>query len=108
MAGNVGELKRTLETMIRRSGPPAIGVAQLPACFGLEPVEAASAGLHEGINLHDEVQRFERSLLRAALTRTGGVQTKAAHILGLKVSTLNSKLSTYNIDARSFKPRSAH
>jgi DNA-binding NtrC family response regulator len=96
--GNVGELKRVVELMVRRSGPPTLDVSALPLS-GLNAVET----LQEGINLHDEVQRYEKSLLFAALERCGGVQTRAAQLLGLKISTLNSKLSNYRIDASAFK-----
>ncbi len=103
--GNVSELKQTLETVIRGSGPPAVTAAHLPASFGIDPSQSDGHSVGEGIDLHAEVQRFERSLLRAALARCGGVQTKAATLLGLKVSTLNSKLANYNIDASAFKAR---
>jgi DNA-binding NtrC family response regulator len=104
--GNVGELKRVVEGMVRRAGPPALDVTLLPAHM-LGGAVATEGGdpLRDGISLHDEVERFERSLLNAALERCGGVQTKAAQLLGMKVSTLNSKLSTYNIDASVFKLR---
>ena len=96
--GNVGELKRVVELMVRRSGPPTLDVSAL----ALGGVDAAAA-VEQGINLHDEVQRYERSLLYAALERCGGVQTRAAQLLGMKISTLNSKLSNYRIDASAFK-----
>lgn len=105
--GNVGELKHVVETMVRRSGPPTLDVSLLPTRFAVEAVHAANPEdpLENGINLHDEVQRFEKSLLHAALERCDGVQTRAAQLLGLKVTTLNSKLSNYAIDASAFKPR---
>ncbi|MGB5037991.1 MAG: helix-turn-helix domain-containing protein, partial [Blastocatellia bacterium] len=65
----------------------------------------ADAMLDGGLDLHAEVQRYERSLISAALERCGGVQTRAAELLGLKISTLNSKLSAHGIDARTFKVR---
>lgn len=104
--GNVGELKRIVELMVRRSGPPALDASLLPPHM-LDRAAAEWEGdpLESGINLHDEVQRYEKTLLSAALERCGGVQTKAAHLLGMKVSTLNSKLSNYNIDASAFKTR---
>jgi DNA-binding NtrC family response regulator len=95
--GNVGELKRVVEAMVRRSGPPMLDASLVPlGASAAEPIESS-------INLHQEVQRYEKSLLFAALERCGGVQTKAAQLLGMKVSTLNSKLSNYNIDASAFK-----
>jgi DNA-binding NtrC family response regulator len=102
--GNIGELKRVVDGMVRRAGPPTLDVTLLPAHMLGRAAESGDP-LRDGINLHDEVERFERSLLNAALERCGGVQTKAAQLLGMKVSTLNSKLSAYNIDASVFKLR---
>lgn len=50
------------------------------------------------IDLHEELQRFEIGLIRSALIQAGGVQSKAAQLLGLKVSTLNVKIKRYKID----------
>lgn len=50
------------------------------------------------IYLHDEMQRFEASMIRSALIHAGGVQRKAAAMLGLKVTTLNVKIKRYKID----------
>ena len=49
------------------------------------------------INLYDEVQNFESSLIRSALIRAKGVQRKAAELLGVKVTTLNVKIKRYRI-----------
>ena len=47
--------------------------------------------------LHDEVRRFEIELISNALFRTHGHQQKAARLLGIKGTTLNSKIKRYNI-----------
>jgi DNA-binding NtrC family response regulator len=54
-----------------------------------------------GINFYDEVRRFEIELIRRALEQTGGHQSRAARLLGMNATTLNSKIKTYNIDPRS-------
>jgi transcriptional regulator with GAF, ATPase, and Fis domain len=48
-------------------------------------------------NFYDEVRRFEIELIRNALFRTNGHQLRAAGLLGLKVTTLNSKIKRYNL-----------
>jgi DNA-binding protein Fis len=53
--------------------------------------------LRSGINLYEEVQRFETNLITRALERTGGNQTRAAQLLGLNLTTLHSKLKRYNL-----------
>jgi len=50
-----------------------------------------------------ELQRFECRLIRSALIRSMGNQTKAAKLLNLKPSTLNSKIKHSNIDLLGFK-----
>src|SRR5215207_8160463 len=50
-----------------------------------------------GINFYDEVQRFETHLIKMALAETGGNQAKAARLLGIKATTLNSKIKLFNI-----------
>jgi transcriptional regulator with GAF, ATPase, and Fis domain len=49
------------------------------------------------INLAEEVQRFEKDLIRSALLRTGGKQRQAARLLNVKVTTLNAKIKRYGI-----------
>lgn len=51
-----------------------------------------------GISFYDEVQRFETHLIRMALAETGGNQAKAARLLGIKATTLNSKIKLFNIE----------
>ena len=47
-----------------------------------------------GVNFYDEVKRFEIDLIRRALEQTGGHQSRAARLLGLNATTLNSKIKT--------------
>jgi transcriptional regulator with GAF, ATPase, and Fis domain len=51
----------------------------------------------QGVQLHSEVRRFEVDLIRSALGRTGGNQTRAAQLLGVKITTLNTKIKRYKI-----------
>ena len=52
-----------------------------------------------GIDFYEEVQRFETHLIKMALTETGGNQARAARLLGIKPTTLNSKIKLFNIQA---------
>src|SRR5215213_9535006 len=52
-----------------------------------------------GARFSDEVRQFEVSLIRTALGRTAGSQTRAARLLGLKPTTLNAKIKRYGITA---------
>jgi Transcriptional regulator containing PAS, AAA-type ATPase, and DNA-binding domains len=51
----------------------------------------------DSIDFYDEVRRFEIELIRRALKKTGGHQMRAARLLNVKVTTLNSKIKRFNI-----------
>ena len=50
-----------------------------------------------GLNLDDELKRYEIGLIRAALDKADGSQTRAARMLGVKVTTLNTKIKRYQL-----------
>ena len=60
--------------------------------------ETAAPEGREGLNLSDEVRRYEADLIRCALIRTGGRQRQAARLLQTKVATLNAKVKRYGLD----------
>jgi DNA-binding NtrC family response regulator len=62
---------------------------------------SASIDVGRGVNFYDEVRRFEIDLIRRALDQTSGHQSRAARLLGMNPTTLNSKIKTYNINLRS-------
>ena len=49
------------------------------------------------LKLDVEVKQFEMDLIRIALDRTNGNQTRAARLLGVKLTTLNTKIKKYKI-----------
>lgn len=53
--------------------------------------------IEDGLDFYAEVRKFEMSLIQRALKHTAGAQNKAASILKLKRSTLNSKIKTYRL-----------
>jgi len=59
---------------------------------GIEPSRTA-----EKFDLQSEVQHFEAELIRSALIMTGGRQRRAAKLLGMKVTTLHSKIRRYGL-----------
>ena len=69
----------------------------------LRPAAGTASGidLARGANFYDEVKKFEIDLIRRALEQTGGHQSRAARLLGLNATTLNSKIKSYNIQYRS-------
>ena len=57
--------------------------------------------VEHGINFYEEVRQFEIELINCALRLAGGRQKKAAQLLNLKESTLNTKIKLYNIKRHS-------
>ena len=62
------------------------GVATVPAL-----------NLKDGIRIRDEVTRYEIDLIQAALRMSGNHQRRAAKMLGIKATTLNSKIKKYKL-----------
>jgi transcriptional regulator with GAF, ATPase, and Fis domain len=54
--------------------------------------------VEQGVNFYEEVERFEVNLIRSALEKTGGHQTRAARLLGINVTTLNHKIKRFKIE----------
>jgi len=64
--------------------------------------EVRTLSLENGVDFYSEVSRFEVDLIRRALLQTAGHQGRAARLLNLKVTTLNSKIKHYNIALNGF------
>src|ERR687884_1140352 len=107
--GNVRELENTVERAVviapgteitRECLRPEISDPQSVAHAPRGESSTAPLDLGRGINFYDEVRRFEIDLIRRALEQTGGHQSRAARLLGMNATTLNSKIKTYNINLR--------
>jgi DNA-binding NtrC family response regulator len=108
--GNVRELENIIERAVVIAATDEITVECLRpevrdpalALEMMQKAEGTSAGIDigRGVNFYDEVKRFEIDLIRRALDQTGGHQSRAARLLGLNATTLNSKIKSYNISLR--------
>jgi transcriptional regulator with PAS, ATPase and Fis domain len=63
-----------------------------------ETARLQSLNFAEGIDFYQEVERFEVGLIRRALEQTSGNQARAAKLLHIKPTTLNSKIKLYEIE----------
>jgi transcriptional regulator with PAS, ATPase and Fis domain len=63
-----------------------------------EAARLQSLNFAEGIDFYQEVERFEVGLIRRALEQTSGNQARAAKLLRIKPTTLNSKIKLYEIE----------
>lgn len=105
--GNVRELENVIERAVVIAPGTEITIECLPAEIRDprlakrdetgEYGTASLVDLNRGINFYDEVKRFEIDLIRRALEHTGNHQSRAARMLGLNPTTLNSKIKTYRI-----------
>lgn len=66
--------------------------------FSDESNRLRSLTVSEGIDFYSEVERFETGLIRLALDQTGGHQARAAKLLRIRPTTLNSKIKLYGIE----------
>jgi DNA-binding NtrC family response regulator len=108
--GNVRELENIIERAVVIAATDEITVDCLrpevrdPA-LAFEMVKktegsSAEIDIARGVNFYDEVRSFEIDLIRRALDQTAGHQSRAAQLLGLNATTLNSKIKAYNIVPR--------
>ena len=93
--GNVRELENVLERAVVLGGG-VIDLDQLPDAVR-HSVPRPAAFPADGIDLKEAVSAYRRSLLEAAMSRAGGVQTEAARLLGLKPTTLNEMLQRHDM-----------
>ena len=62
-------------------------------CIG----EVRTFSFEDHVDFYEEVSRFEIDLIKRALLQTAGHQGRAARLLNLRATTLNSKIKHYGI-----------
>jgi DNA-binding NtrC family response regulator len=104
--GNVRELENVIERAVIIARGATLERADLREEVLNPKVAGTQAGgqrvatqidLSRGISFYDEVNRFQIELIHRALEMTGGHQSRAAKLLGMNTTTLNSKIRYYNI-----------
>jgi two-component system response regulator PilR (NtrC family) len=105
--GNVRQLENTVERAVALETSDELRV-ELPAERPKARAAAASAGgglpeiggdvtLPPGIGMENYVAGIERSLLQSALNQSGGVQTKAADLLGISYRSFRHLMKKYSL-----------
>jgi len=89
--GNVRELENIIERASVITRNDVIGRADLPISIQEPEVEVSNSKT----DLPVVVERLERRMIREALARSGGVQTRAAEQLGITERALRYKLKKY-------------
>jgi two-component system response regulator PilR (NtrC family) len=99
--GNIRELENAMERAVALEVSPAILPESLPASIRGEAPRAAALpveGLPEsGFDLEAHVKEIEMSYIAEALKRAGGVQVKAAELLGMSFRSFRYYVKKYNL-----------
>ncbi|MCU0669428.1 MAG: sigma-54 dependent transcriptional regulator [Myxococcota bacterium] len=104
--GNVRELENAIERAVTLGSGDAIGAADLPGeVLNASRTESLHDAVRSGrLDLETAVGRFESELIREALARTGGNQTRAAEILHITRRLLKLKMDRYGIATAGEEP----
>jgi two-component system, NtrC family, response regulator PilR len=97
--GNIRELENVIERAVALEGTAVILPESLPAHVRGErrgPTGAVDLP-DSGFDLEDHVRTIERSYLAEALRRAGGVQVKAAELLGMSFRSFRYYAKKYNL-----------
>lgn len=97
--GNVRELENTIERLVILATGDTIAADQVPdsikgnhPCSELIPSDIPD----QGLDLEALLENAERTLMRKALEKAGGVKTEAARLLGLSFRSFRHRLQKYN------------
>jgi len=96
--GNVRELANAIERAVVLCGGPEIGPEDLALSVPAAPSGVAPLSLSAaGGDFYAQVETFKQNIIKAALSETGGNQTRAAELLGLQRTHLVKLLRTLKI-----------
>jgi two-component system response regulator PilR (NtrC family) len=102
--GNIRELENVIERAVALEPTPAILPDSLPAIVRGETARAAAGGApagevlpDSGFDLEAHVKEIERGYIAEALKRAGGVQVKAAELLGMSFRSFRYYVKKYNL-----------
>jgi two-component system NtrC family response regulator len=97
--GNVRELENLIERAVVLTRDQVIARGDLP--LSLDAAEESSS---QQTHLTAAVEGLERRMMRDALARAGGVQTRAAELLGITERALRYKLKKYGLQGDAEHP----
>ena len=90
--GNIRELENLMERAVVLTRDDVIGMEDLPLTL-----EAPAPESGEGAGLIAAVEGLERRMIREALAKAEGTQTRAAELLGISERVLRYKLRKYGL-----------
>ena len=117
--GNVRELRNTVERMALMAEGGIIEPADIPSDIltssGMDGIdygrnkrvqgESRGAEKIEKMSIDDQLKDIEKKMILEALISSGGIQARAAELLGIKERSLWHRIKKYDIDPGSLKDR---
>ena len=100
--GNVRELKNLIERAMILEDGPLIDASALPIEPGMKVPAPSDEGLPE-LSIPDQgtsLERVEEELVRQALIRARGNQTRAAKLLDISRDALRYKMKKFHLEER--------
>jgi len=98
--GNIRELKNVIERICIMHGGPVLMPDHLPREINLREPRDAAPGVLRGdmeLGLEGATERYEKTLIQAALAGTGGNVLQAAQLLKVPRGTLRYKMAKYGL-----------
>jgi two-component system, NtrC family, response regulator PilR len=105
--GNVRQLENTIERAVALEGSNELHVelpverpkakAAAAAAGGTSPVAGPGCTLPSGVGMETYVAEIEKSLLQNALEHSGGVQVRAADVLGISYRSFRHLMKKYEL-----------
>jgi transcriptional regulator with GAF, ATPase, and Fis domain len=103
--GNVRELMNAIERAVVLTETGLIEPTNLPANISgvIKNHVFQGSDTPDSLTIDKRLDEIEKGLIIEALTRTGGVQVKAAELLGINQRSLWHRIKKYSIDTESLK-----
>jgi two-component system response regulator PilR (NtrC family) len=100
--GNIRELENVIERAVALEGTPTVLPESLPPNIRGQMLRAPGSNAINplpgpGFDLEAHVQEIERGYIAQALKRAGGVQVKAAELLGMSFRSFRYYVKKYNL-----------
>jgi transcriptional regulator with PAS, ATPase and Fis domain len=96
--GNIRELKNVLEQALVLADKDFIEPYHLPDIINRQGLMSITDNSNRNINLDDKLMILEKEIIINALKMTGGIQVKAASILGINQRSLWHRIKKLDID----------
>ena len=94
--GHVRELENTIERLVVMSATDTISAADLPISLSISRVRDTG----RGTSLITDIEEIEKTNILNALEKTGGVQARAAKLLGITPRQIGYKIKKYKLEEK--------